>query len=163
MHLTPAQLTTLKNDILADATLNAIPNTADGAFTIAALYNVAASPSFYVWKTSVHRDEVGKAFVATALSAITAGNNDKLANFAVWNDVVNPSRSDQRQFFEDVFSVAAGASTRAALLALWKRLASRVEKLFANTAGGNGAEATPALMTFEGLLEYQDVIEARRL
>ena len=34
-------------------------------------------------------------------------------------------------FFDDVFSVAAGASTRAALLALWKRPATRLEKLFA--------------------------------
>ena len=158
MALTLAQLATLRDDILADPALAAQPLNTDGAIAIAQAYNSPASPAFVVWKTEVPRNEVGKTFVASALAAITAGNNDKLANFAAWNDVVNPSRVDQRQFFDDVFSVAAGASTRAALLALWKRNATRVEKLFAT---GTGTDAAPASVTFEGLLAYQDVETAR--
>lgn len=119
---------------------------------IAAWYN--ADSAKIVWKTSVQKNEVGKAFVASALASITAGNNDKLANFAAWNEVINPSRKDQRDFFDDIFSVAAGASTRAALLALWKRPANRTEALF---AVGTGTDADPATLVFEGNLSEQDV------
>jgi hypothetical protein len=72
-------------------------------------------------------------------------------------DGINPSRTDQRAFFDDVFSAASGDSTRAALLALWKRLATRVEKLFAT---GTGSDASPATLTFEQPLAYQDVLQA---
>ena len=160
MALTPAQLTILRNDILADPALAEQPMNTDGAITIADAYNALATPAFIVWKTEVVRNEVGKTFVASALAAITAGNNDKLANFAAWNDVVNPSRVDQRTFFNDIFSAAAGASTRAALDVLWRRSASRVEKLFAT---GAGTDATPATTTFEGRLSYQEVEQARNL
>lgn len=156
--LTPQQLTALKAHINADPVLVAFAPNSDGNSAIAALMNLPASPAFTVWKTAVDRNTIGKTFVATALAAITAGNNDKLANFAAWNETVDPSRTDQRAFFDDVFSVAAGASTRAALLILWKRLATRAEKLFAT---GTGSDASPATMTFEGALSYPDVEAAR--
>jgi len=156
--LTQSQLQTLKAAILADPQLAAFPANSDGAYAIALLLN--APSATVVWKTSVPRNEVGKAFVATALAAITAGNNDKLNNFAAWNDVVNPSRLDQRQFFDDVFSVAAGASTRAALLALWKRAATKLEALFAT---GTGTDGSPATLVVEGAIGYQEVEAARAL
>jgi hypothetical protein len=156
--LTSQQLATLKTAILADPVLAAQPMNSDGAYAIALALNELAAPAFIVWKTNVSRNEVGKTFIASALAAITAGANDKLANFAAWNETVNPSRADQRAFFDDVFSVAAGASTRAALLVLWKRSATRVEKLFAT---GTGSDASPATLTYEGTLAYQDVERAR--
>jgi hypothetical protein len=158
--LTNAQLLTLKTYIENVPEWAALPNNSDTAYFIAGELNKAATPAFIVWKTEVPRNEVGKAFVASALAAITAGNNDKLANFAAWNESVNPSRADQRQFFDDVFSVAAGATTRAALLALWKRQANQVEKLFAT---GTGSDASPATMTVEGPISYQEVEQARAL
>lgn len=158
--LTPAQLTTLKAAINAVPEWAALPVNSDTSYFIADELRKDATPAYVVWKSEVSRDEVGKAFVATALSAITAGNNDKLANFAAWNDKVNPSRLDQRAFFDDVFSVAAGASTRAALLALWKRNANVLEKLFAT---GAGTDASPATLTVEGGLSYQEIDKARAL
>jgi hypothetical protein len=158
MSLTSQQKATLKAHIDASSDLNVYPNNSDGNSSIAQLMNLNAAPAFTVWKTSISRNDVGKAFVATALAAITSGNNDKLANFAAWNETIDPSRADQRAFFDDVFSVAAGASTRAALLALWKRLATRAEKLFAT---GTGSDAVPATMGFEGALTFNDVEEAR--
>ena len=158
--LTTQQLTTLRAHIDASPDLSAQPNNSDGHYAIAALLNADAAPAFTVWKTNVPRDEVGKAFVATALAAITAGNNDKLSNFAQWNDVVNPSRADQRAFFDDVFSVAAGASTRAALLALWKRIATRGEKLYAT---GTGSDGSPATLVVEGTITPTDIDRARAL
>lgn len=156
--LTPAQKAALAAHIAASPDLNVIPNTVDGSYAIADLMNLPAAPAFIVWKSSVPKNEVGKAFQATALAAITAGNNDKLANFAAWNEVVEPYRADQRAFFDDVFSVAAGASTRAALLALWKRAATRAEKLFAT---GTGSDASPATLGYEGALTPADVYAAR--
>jgi hypothetical protein len=155
--LTPEQLQTLKAYIASVPAWAALPQNSDTASFIASEMNKDAAPAFTVWKTYVPRDDVGKAFVATALAAITSGNNDKLANFAAWNDAVDPSRVDQRAFFDDIFSVAAGASTRAALLALWKRLATVAEKLFAT---GTGSDAVPATMTFEGNLSYADIVSA---
>lgn len=158
MHLTPAQLAMLATDINNTPALASLPNNADSAHAIADYYNAAAAPAFIVWKMSVPRNDVGKTFVASALAAITAGNNDKLANFAAWNEVVNPSRQDQRQFFDDIFSAAAGASTRAALLVQWKRSATRGEKLFAT---GTGSDAVPGTMGVEGPVEPSDIIQAR--
>jgi hypothetical protein len=156
--LTTAQLATLKAHIDATPALAAFPNNPDGAYAIAQILNQEASPAFIVWKTAVSRNEVGKTFIASALAAITSGNNDKLANFAAWNETVNPSRLDQRQFFDDIFSVAAGASTRAALLVLWKRSATALEKVFAT---GTGSDASPATLVVEGDISYTEVINAR--
>ncbi len=154
MALTTEQKATLKTHIQNTQALNAFYSIGDLSGLESAL-NADASPAFIVWKTSVDKNEVGKAFVASALAAITAGNNDKLANFAAWNNTVNPSRQDQRAFFDDVFSVAAGASTRAALLALWKRNATVTEKLFAT---GTGNDAAPATMSFEGFVTFSDLV-----
>jgi hypothetical protein len=159
MALTPQQLTTLRAAIDADPVLSAFPNNPDGHVEIAKAFNLDASPAFTVWKTRVDRNTVGKTFVATALAAITTGNNDKLNNFAAWNETIDPSRADQRAFFDDVFSVAAGASTRAALNVLWRRLATRGEKLYAT---GTGSDAAPATLVVEGAISARDVEEARR-
>ena len=71
MPLTPAQATALKADILANADLNIQPNTSDGAFEIARLYNLAAVPAFTVWKTNVAINNVGKAFNGAELAGLT--------------------------------------------------------------------------------------------
>lgn len=159
MALTAAQLPILRAHIDASPDLLVFPNNADGHVAIAQAVNLPATPNFTVWKTDISRNDVGKAFVASTLSAITAGNNDKLNNFAAWNETVNPSRADQRQFFEDVFSVSAGAPTRAALQVLWRRLATRAEQLYAT---GTGSDASPATLTVEGDITPRDVEEARR-
>jgi len=155
--LTTTQYQTLKTYIASVPAYSSLQQNSDSADFIAKDMNKDVSPAYIVWKTNVPKNEVGKAFVASALAAITSGNNDKLANFAAWNETVNPSRLDQRAFFDDIFSVAAGASTRAALLVLWKRAANATEKLFAT---GTGTDASPATMVFEGTLSYQDVEQA---
>lgn len=158
MPLTTQQITTLKAAILAETDTEFVGyRTAGATGAMAGWFNLPSS--FIVWKTSVHRNEVGKTFVASALAAITAGNNDKLANFAAWNETVNPSRADQRAFFEDVFSVTAGASTRAALLALWKRPALRGERVFAT---GTGTDGVPGTLAYEGNISNDDVLSALR-
>lgn len=161
MALTSAQLATLKADIQADSTLNAKPNNPDGNTDIANAYNANASPLFTVWKTNVTITRVGDAFNGTELAGLTTANQTRLQTIAQFSPMgVNPSLADRRQFFDDVFSGAGGTTTRANLLALWKRLARRGEKLFAT---GTGSDASPATLTFEGVLTYQDVSQAREL
>lgn len=157
--MTTAQLATLKAAILADPVLAAKPLNSDGAFDIAAAMNAPASPAFTVWKTNVSINEVGKAFNGTELAGLTTGNQTRLQTLAQYlAGGVNPSNVGNRQFFDDVFSGAGGTNTRANLLALWKRTATRAEKLFAT---GTGSDAVPATLTFEGQLSYQDVEAAR--
>jgi len=153
--MTPNQLTALKADIQT----NFASQWAAGEYNIiAAAYNSFAAPDFIVWKSNVSLSDIGTAFVATALAAMTSGNNDRLVSFALYNpNGVQPSRSDHRAFFDDVFSPASGQSTREALLALWKRKATRAEKLFAT---GVGTDVSPATLVYEGHVSGQLVIEA---
>lgn len=117
-----------------------------------------ANSTAVVWKTLVSLGDIGKTFVATALADITSANTDKLHNYAAWNPAgCNPSRADTRAFFDDVFSVAAGASTRTALLALWKRFATNAENVFAT---GTKTDATPGLLVFEGAVGLTELSQA---
>lgn len=161
MALSPAQLATLKTSIAADPVLNAKPNNSDGAFDIAAAYNLAASPSFTVWKTKVLVAEVGDKFNGAELAGLTTANQSRLQTIAMYSAAgLNPSLADRRAAFDDIFSGAGGALTRANLLALWKRLATRGEKLYAT---GTGSDASPGTLVFEGQITGQDVESARNL
>ena len=157
--LTTAQLATLKTAILADPVLNAFPNNTDGNPEIAKAFNLPAAPAFTVWRTNISNTEIGNSFVGTELAGMTTGNQTRLQVIAQYSaEGVDPSRPDRRAFYDDVFSGAGGANTRAKLLIAWKRLATRAEKLFAT---GTGSDAAPATMTFEGALSYVDVYNAR--
>jgi hypothetical protein len=53
MILTAAQLQAIKADIAANSDLNAFPNTDDGNFAIAALYNALTAIAFFVYRTNI--------------------------------------------------------------------------------------------------------------
>ena len=147
MSLTTAQLTVLKSAILAESDPVFVGYRTEGNTGLMAAWFNGAS-TFTVWRTLVQNSEVGRAFVASGLSAMTTANNDRLVSLALWNpNGVQPFRVDHRQFFDDVFSPVSGATTRAALLALWKRFATRGERLFVT---GTGSDAVPGLLVFEG-------------
>jgi hypothetical protein len=157
--LTNAQLGILKTAIASDPALAAQPMNSDGNFAIAVAMNILANPVFKVWKTLVTLPEVGDNTVATELAGLTSLNLTRLQTILMFSPGgLNPSLADRRDFFDDVYSGAGGAQTRAKLLALWKRSATRAEKLFAT---GTGSDAVPATLTFEGFLTYQDVELAR--
>jgi hypothetical protein len=159
--LTPAQLQTLKADIAADPVLSAKPMNSDGSYDIAAAYNASAAPAFTVWRTNVSLKDVGEAMNSSEVAGLTTGNTSRLQVMAQFSGgTFNPSRTDTRAGFDSVFNGAGGANTRAALLVLWKRAATRAEKLFAS---GTGSDATPATLGWEGTLSYQDVDQARAL
>jgi hypothetical protein len=160
MALTTAQLQTLKAAIVADPILNALPNNSDGHFAIAAAMNLAASPAFIVWRTLVTLSAVGDNIIGSELAGLTSINLTRLQTILQLSPGgLNPSLADRRAFFDDVFSGAGGAGTRAKLLILWKRSATRAEKLF---AVGTGSDATPASLVFEGSLNTADIEAARQ-
>lgn len=157
MLLTTAQLQAIKTDIAANPDLAAFPSNGDGDFAVAALYNALASPAFTVWKTAVSLNQIKDKFDGSELSGLTTANTSRLQTVALYSPMgVNPSLAATRVFFADVFSV--GGVTAAALLALWKRPATRLEKLFAT---GTGSDASPATLVFEGTINGGQVLDAR--
>lgn len=161
MALSPAQLQTLKTSVLADPVLAAKPNNDDGNAAVAAAYNLAAVPDFWVYKTSVPLADIGDAIVSTELAGLTQVNLTRLQAIATYGPAgINASKSDRRAAFDDIFSGAGGTATRPALAVLWRRLATRAEKLFAT---GTGSTGSPATLVFEGAVSAQDVNTARNL
>lgn len=154
--LSPAQLLVLRTNILADVTLAPkCTSSGDGPFEIAAAYNLPATPAFVVWKTNVSITEVGDNINGTELAGLSSLNTTRLqAVIMLSQGGINPTLGDRRKFFDDIFSGTGGALTRASLLALWKRTATRAERLFAT---GNGLDATPGVLVFEGALSVAQV------
>lgn len=154
--MTPAQLATLKADILADPVLAAQPMNSDGAFSIAEAYNLPASPAYVVWRTNVPAQEImSNGFVWTAVDGLTAGKA-RIWDWMTRYGSINPSKPNVRQGLQDCFGAASAMVT--GILPHLKRNASRVERLFAT---GTGSDAAPGTLTFEGTLSYQDVEAAR--
>lgn len=156
MHLTNAQYTTLANAIRASADPEVVAALAirnDNG--LAALYN--ADSTVVVYKTSVTVDEIGKAFDWAGVEALTTANNERLQTFRNFvTTTMDPRRADLRSFFDNVFSVAAGATTRTKLAALWKRTATKFEALY-TTGPGAGTTADPAALVVEGTLTSTEV------
>jgi hypothetical protein len=156
--MTPEQLVALKADILANSDLNAQPNNSDGAFEIARLYNMVASPDFIVWKTSVSlRDIMSNGFRWTDVDGLTAA---KYRTWELMNSIgnIDPSKPNVRQGIRDCWG--NGSQQEVAILPHLKRQATRGEKLF---SVGTGTTNSPATMSFEGTISYSDVEEARNL
>lgn len=61
MSLTPAQNTTLKNDILADPVLGQLAPSSDAINKIINAYKEPASPAYLVWSKAVPVDEINNA------------------------------------------------------------------------------------------------------
>lgn len=154
--LTQAQLATLAADINANsAEFGAYPHNSDGAWEIAAKYNMTSSPQFVVWKTSVPVDEImNNGFVWTAVDGLTAGKA-RIWDWMTKLGVINPSKANIRQGLVDCFG--AGSAMANAITPHLKRDALRGEKLFAT---GTGTTASPATMGFEGTISYQEVKDA---
>jgi len=160
MALTTQQLTALKADILADPVLAAYPMTSDGAYEIAAAYNLPSTTT--VWRTNVSADEIGNAWVGTDIDGMSSLNMQRLQLLLASSPQgsFDMSRIDRRAGFENPFGTNVNNASRVAMRAVWKRLATRLEKLFAT---GTGTDASPATLVFEGQISYQEVQQAREL
>jgi hypothetical protein len=156
MSLTAGQKTQLKNDINANTNtveltagnfvqIKDVPNTTDTNAAIAVWYNLTASPAFTAWRRLVTLSEIAKKLNGTELAGLSSLNHTRLQTvIALLNAAggLDASLADQRQFFDDIFSGAGGATTRVSLLALWKRTATNIQKLFSTGTGSDAAPAT---------------------
>lgn len=168
--LTLAQLQTLKADINGDPTLSSIPHTATGDAQVAVLYNSAASPDYWVWRSKVTQLEIvstttadGTTWSWPAFIARSQGERDGWREMFADGGYVNASLANVRQGFQDIFSGASNSAPaqRTHLQTIGRRKATRAEKVFAT--GGDGSTGNPSTMGFEGTITAQDVDTARNL
>lgn len=159
--MTPEQLATLNAHIDASSDLNAHPNTPDGNVAVAALLNATASPDFWVW-----RREVDPADYLAALDW-TEVDNIAAAKARIWEWLtgngtrpIHPTSANERAGILQAFTQAAAPNTRAALIVLGRRQATRIEKLLAT---GTGSTASPASLGFESPVSGDEVQAARDL
>ena len=156
--MTPEQLSALKADIAADPAFASIPHTADGAYAIAAVYSQQASPAFIVWKTSVDPDEIMRNGMDwTRVDNLTVGKA-RIWDWMTKLGAFDASKINIRAGIDAAWvGTAADLAVRAIVYTHCKRPALRIEKLFAS---GTGTDASPATMTHEGSISYQDVQSA---
>jgi hypothetical protein len=167
--LSASQGQALKADIAANTNtvsfggtpvaINALPNNDDANFAIADWYNLTASPAWVVWRSNIPTKDVKLAIVWTEYIARSQGERDAF-EFMLSNGTINGADANIRQGIQDVFSGPSGATTRANLTALAKRSATNAEKLYSTGAGTDGS---PATVTREGPISFQDVSFARSL
>jgi hypothetical protein len=153
--LTPLQRAALKTAIQADPVANGL-FVAGNLEGLAMYLNTAAAPAFTVWKPMVTITQVGDNIVATELAGLSALNSTRLQTIVgLSQSGFNPTLADRRAFFDDVFSGAGGALTRAKLAILWKRLASRCERVFTT---GTGSDVSPGVIVSEGPISSGELV-----
>lgn len=156
--MTPEQLQTLRAHIDASPDLANQPAGPDGAFEVAALLNLSASPAVTCWRASVSAQQVMEnGFVWTAVDGLTAGKA-RIWDWLTRYGSFDPSKVNVRQGLADCFGANSAMVT--AILPHLKRSATRAENLFAS---GVGSDASPKTLTFEGDVSYSDVMDARAL
>ena len=168
--LTEAQYQQLHTDVTVThaAEFQALVDAADDA-GIAAAYNLAAAPVFWVWRTSLSEKEIYEATSpdATQWSWVTY-KQQTVQDRDSWSRMmapgaVNPSLQQTRDGWVAIFGGQGAAQAQVNfLLALARRQALRNEALFANTSGGAGTPAAPALLTYAGTLRPIDLAHALR-
>jgi len=157
MSLTTTQLQALKAAILADGTLNAYPNTADGAYDMCAQQlNVQAIPAFVVWQDKLTPELFDSGLIsgATQIDALTQGKRDEL--FMIGARTRDCNNTAVRAAIDD--ATGSQNTLKAALVAVTKRNATLGEKIFAT---GTGTTASPATLGIAGTISYLDVLNAR--
>ena len=152
-----AQLATLKAAILADATLNAYPNTSDGAYEMCRdKLNVDFAPAFTVWQDQLTPDRFDAGLIAgaTQIDGLTQGKRDEL--FMLGSRTRNCNDVAVRNAIDD--ATGSANTLKAAMVTATKRNALYGEKIFAT---GTGTVGSPATLVVYGNLNYNDVHAAR--
>ena len=159
MALTEAQLPALKAAIQAETDPEFVGYRTAGATGAMAQWLNEAS-TFIVWRASVATSEVGKAVNYIAVEAMTDANRNRINTFYGMNPQSFEPRADVRTYWDNTFSGALGGqgqATRDALAALWRRAATRGEKIYAT---GTGTTASPGTLVVEGNISEYEVVRA---
>lgn len=159
--MTNEQLLAVQAAIQADPVLNAYPLTSDGAWAIADLLNLPATPAFSVWRTDLNIDEIMRNGMDW-----TRVDNLSVGKARIWDwmsrlGTLDMSRPNIRAGVEAVWvGTAADLAVRAMVYSHGKRNATRVEQILAT---GAGTTASPAVMGWEGAISYPQVERARAM
>jgi len=179
--LTPAQLSPIKTVIVADPVLNALSTSGNDSSIIADALNGPAVPDFWVWQTSTPVNTIFDAInwanmtPADAPDGTTAFTNRALAcqgkqfnlqTMLSGREQISSNKPSIRAGLQDALTglpSGAGGALRAggwaAVQLSMQRKATRAEK--ALIASGTGTQASPAILGFEGAIDYIDVQNAR--
>lgn len=153
--MTPEQYQALHDDMAARPLLaGAIAAGDDQA--IAAHYNQAADPACLVWRTWVTKEEAFEQALDWSEVAGLNAAEEKIWNWMFQAGGMNPSKLNIRAGM--VHALNSAPNTKAALIALSVRPATRYERLF---AVGAGTAQEPATMGIEGGLSVTDASIAR--
>jgi hypothetical protein len=157
MALTEQQQAALAADVALDPAFASLPHNSDGAYAVAQAYNELASPDFIVWRSSVSQDEIMQnGFDWVRVDNLSVGKA-RIWEWLFSNQTrsMNPSKVNVRAGIDETWKgTAADLAVRAAVYAHCTRAATRAEKLFAS---GTGTVASPATMTQDGALSYNEV------
>lgn len=192
MPLNSTQLQTLKSDIAANSAtitfngapvaINALPSNADADAAIATYYNQPASPDYWVWRGDVTRVEVYTGSPTEGTSWDWTGfKNQSVTEQNAWFEMFmggkcNFGNLNNRKGALAIFGTAgAGGANRTHIFNVVRRLATRIEKLFAvvvtsppantgnNSGDARGATTNPDVLGFSGSVTGNDVSNARNL
>lgn len=183
--LTSAQMATVKADILANNDLNSQPNNQDGAFEIARLYNLIASPDFLVWRTEAPTADIFDAITWANFTPDDAADNTvtftnramliqtkqmNLQNMLIGRGAIDASKVNVRTGLRDAVialpsgtggaAKTAGGASGITVMTACVRKATRLEKLLATSAPALGG-VTASIMGFEGSVSYDEINQAR--
>lgn len=125
--MTPGQLTTLKNAIAADQTMNAFPNNVDGNRALAEYLNTVPESPSMIWKPSVSVPEMNSVIDWAAFSALTVAKQVTYQAMTQGGSV-DATSSSVRGGFVTVFGNPS--TTLTALTTLAQRAATRAEAIF---------------------------------
>ena len=158
MSLTDSQVAAFAADIAANENQPVIDALAIGNNNgILAWYNGQASPAYYLWRTSMTIQEMRDRHFDWAEVVGSLTTNSLLALMVLTGqDQIDPSRASMRGAFASIFAGPQLVNTRTALVDAAKRLATNIQKLFAD---GDGTEGSPALAVVESI-SLQDVRDA---
>lgn len=184
MALTAPQLTALKTAINNNPTWAAFPMTGDGYFDLAVQLNKEAAPNFWVWATDVNVNTLRAAIVWANLtpsevpdgtqawanrSLQCQGKQFNIQNIVPFTGTLNASDANLRNGLQDalqnVRSGPGGTQQDAGWAAVRNTLARKakyIEKILADTTGGDGStRPLSATLVFEGSISDADVMAAR--
>lgn len=155
-------LTTLQKQIIANFIASnpewaALPKNSDTAFFIADELNKVDPSNFVVWRTSVPQDEIMQnGFDWVQVDNLTNGKA-RIWDWLFDNSAktINPSKVNVRAGIAECWKgTAALLAVQAVVFGHCKRNATVVEKLLAT---GTGTTLSPATMSFESPISYQDI------
>lgn len=163
MDLSNAQLVTLRDHIAANPAVNTLPHTPDNAQVVADVYNLDASPVYWVWRTWLPTQELYDVTTPEGTSwnwDLFEGLVDSKLN--TWremnrSDGLNMSLPNVQAAIGKIWSTAPQAPQKTHILTAGRRRAQLGERLYAQ---GTGSTAVPGTMAEEGDITRANVEDA---